>query len=228
MLPRVRSFALLFLVAVAVAAAALFVGNHIMTPSFCRSCSLNSAVVESGQLTYRSGKRIDLRNDYRLDQRVTYDGVNLRMVGRMHGFLDRRLRAIVSEDRFDIAISTQAEDERCPRAVSPLYPLALRRLLFSLPKGYAYPGKAWSTRYCEGALSCRYEIGEVRADGFAVTLTCAGAVAAGMESEVFLRAFFADEARWYRSIEGTIRVIANPLDARWTISEELRDHQQDD
>lgn len=221
--PHGRGALLIGIVTAITAAAILNIYHSSRAPSFCDGCSFEQEITESGRLTYRSGAIIDLYNRYRLQQNISYKDARLRVTGTVNGGqFDKRLRGLVPGDHFDIALDTDAAAELCPAVVSPLYPMALRRVLFLLPHGYAYPGKVWSGSFCEKRLLCRYEMTAADDEGFFTHIDCGGTLSDGTVVELLLQAEFIKEPGRYRSIEGDIRVAAGPLDARWKVRERAR------
>ncbi len=217
---RYRAVLLFGLTAAAISAAAVYFGHTSAGPVFCADCSFETAVTETGRLTYSSRTVIELDNRYLLRQHIIRDERQLRLTGSVkEGSFDERIRGLVPGDRFDMSFAAGTPEDICPAPLSPLYPVALRRVLFLLPTGPAFAGKVWYGSFCAGRLSCRYEVGEAAPEGFVFTADCAGTLPENIAVTVLLRASFRSDPGRFDRVEGYIRAAAGPVDARWDIAE---------
>lgn len=218
-----RAGQVLFFVATvaAVTAGALRYRHAAAAPAWCGDCSLTTEVTEKGTLTYRSGTTLGLSNHYLLGQRFLREEATFRLIGRVGkgAVFDERLRGLVSGDRFDRSFAAIPADDRCPVAVSPLYPMALRRFFYALPSRPVFPGQVWRIDFCDGRLSCRYEIDTVRGADFSFAADCAGDLPEGLSVTLSARLSFRADPGLIDRAEATIHVVQGPVDARWNIAE---------
>ncbi len=218
-----RAGQVLFFVATvaAVTAAALRYRHAATAPAWCDDCSVTTEVTEKGTLTYRSGTTLGLSNHYLLEQHFLREEGTLRLTGRVEkgALFDERLRGLVSGDRFDRSFTAVPAGDRCPVAVSPLYPMALRRFFYALPSRPVFPGQVWRIDFCDGRFSCRYEIDTVRGSDFSFAADCAGALPEGLSVTLLARLSFRADPGLIDRAEATIRAVQGPVDAQWDIAE---------
>ncbi|MBR6243965.1 hypothetical protein IKR20_00150 [bacterium] len=123
--------------------------------SFQTADQIKKEVIEDGKINYKDGRSITLKNSYNsLESRnVSDDKIILK--GTVNGRIDEALKPFIGGSSYTSEIDlgdTKIDD------FNPLYPVALRKLLYFMPKTELFDQKKWVIKAAGSEFPCSYTL----------------------------------------------------------------------
>ena len=146
--------------------------NSRLSFSFRSADQIKKEVIEDGKINYKDGRSITLRNSYNsLESRnVSNDKIILK--GTVNGSIDETLKPFIGGSSYTSEIdlgNTKIDD------FNPLYPVALRKLLYFMPKTELFDQKKWVIKAAGGEFPCSYTL-TLNGSSPSVTIQCSGKI----------------------------------------------------
>lgn len=113
-------------------------------------------VYEKGKVTFSSGRVLDVKNEYKVEEKISRDGSVITVHGRIDGNIDPVLSPIFNSRNYFTEIDLADVESACSAGFNPLYPVALRRLIYFMPEAELFDGQVWELNTCKGKFHCSY------------------------------------------------------------------------
>lgn len=147
--------------------------------SFQSTDQIKKEVVEVGKIKYKNGKSLDLRNSYNsLESRINSNNM-ITLKGTISGTVDEALKPFLDGSSYTSEIDLGTADTG---GFNPLYPVALRKLFYFMPKTELFDQKKWEIKAAGGEFPCSYTL-RLAESVRSVDIQCSGKI---KESSVIL------------------------------------------
>ena len=172
---------------------------------------------EKGKISYPSGKVVEIKNEYSTEEKISRDGSVITVHGRIDGNIDPVLTPIFNSRNYFTEIDLSDIDCACSAGFNPIYPVAVRRLVYFIPETELFDGQVREINTCKGKLSCIYTLKFIDKKAFA-ELLCSGSMG---DSEVAVSGIIGINKKLsgFDSINLEITASAPELVSSWTISD---------
>lgn len=186
--------------------------------SFQSADSIKKEVLEEGKISYKNGRSLDLKNSYNSLESRTNNNNRITLKGKISGTLDENLKPFIEGDSYTSEIDPGSA---VIDGFNPLYPVALRKLLYFMPQTGLFDQKKWEINAAGGEFPCSYTLSlgdAVRS----VALQCSGRIG---ESSVIVTGNIGLNASFsgFTQTDLDISVENGLLSSNWRLSERVNE-----
>lgn len=132
-------------------------------------------VIENGRITYTSGRIIDIKNEFSTEEKINRNESVVTVHGRIDGNIDPVLSPLFNSRNYFTEIDLSDIESACSPRFNPLYPSALRRLIYFMPEAGVFDGQVWEINTCDGKFNCSYTL-KYPDKKASVELLCSGSI----------------------------------------------------
>lgn len=132
-------------------------------------------VHEKGRISYVSGRILDLKNEYEVEKKINREESVITVHGRIDGSIDPVLAPVFNSRNYLTEIDLSDVESACSAGFNPLYPVALRRLIYFMPEAELFDGQVWELNTCKGKFNCSYML-KLTDEKASVEILCSGGI----------------------------------------------------
>jgi hypothetical protein len=115
-------------------------------------------VVEKGNIKYVSGGSLEIMNNYKTEENLSRIDSFITIQGKIDGRIDPVLAPLFNTKKYLTEIDVSDIEGACSPDFNPLYPVAIRRLIYFMPEGAIFDGQIWEINTCRAKFRCSYTL----------------------------------------------------------------------
>jgi len=132
-------------------------------------------VVEKGNINFVSGNTLEIMNDYKTEENLSRVESFITINGKIDGRIDPVLVPLFNSRKYLTEVNTADIENACSPDFNPLYPVAIRRLIYFMPESALFDGQKWEINTCHGKLRCNYAL-SFKNKKASVEILCSGSI----------------------------------------------------
>lgn len=181
--------------------------------------SVTYRVVEKGIVTFPSQTKLELDNSYKASINYSSENMNLMLKTKLAGEFAPHLEIMNPQHTYLVTIDRHAgKEEYCPRTISPLYPLSLRRLFYMLPIKLK-PNSHMRKKVCND-YNCQWKSEEI-GEELHIHIYCSATTEEKLSIIFSATLHFNQDHKHYITAHGDISLESPDISSVWQFSEEI-------
>lgn len=138
------------------------------------------SVHEKGEIKFVSGSHLKIENKYKNYENISRNNSFITIQGKIDGKIDPVLAPLFNSSKYLTEIDVNDIESACSQKFNPLYPTALRRLIFFMPDHPLFNDQRWEINTCQSKFRCSYALSTINKK-WVVDMLCSGII---LNSEV--------------------------------------------